>query len=56
MSMNYVSFRSTDPQKKDSTSSSSCSTIGDVIASYIEDPSVVAINKRNTQESRGVMI
>lgn len=37
-------------------SPSSCSLIGDMIANYIEDLGFVTINKRNTEESKGVLI
>ncbi|NQY67554.1 MAG: 3-isopropylmalate dehydrogenase [Flavobacteriales bacterium] len=37
-------------------SPSSCSRIGDMIANYIEDNGAVFINKRNTEESKGVLI
>jgi 3-isopropylmalate dehydrogenase len=39
-----------------SESPSSCSRIGDLIANYIEDKGAVFINKRNTEESKGVII
>ena len=37
-------------------SPSACSTIGDLIANYIEGHGELTINKRNTEESKGVLI
>ena len=34
----------------------SCSRIGHLIANYIEDKGAVFIKKRNTEESKGVLI
>lgn len=54
--VNWVMEEGVVTQDINSESPSPCSTIGDVIASYLDDPSVVAINRRNTEESRGVLI